>query len=91
MSFGFQTRDASGNPLLTITDRITRFIASYTFSISAGQTINTSVTGMSQDGTWFLVCQPTNVLTALTYSIQNGFFSVNSPSSTTVTALVFRS
>lgn len=56
MSYGLRVWDASGNLTLDISDRLTRFVGTYSVSFTvngpeADKLI--SVSGMVNDGTWF--------------------------------------
>lgn len=88
MSQGLQVRDASGTVILTITDRLTRFIAQYSVFVGASSTTNVGVGGITGDGTWFIYY----LFNGVSCSINNGFVSCFNTSNTGVTfnLLVFR-
>ena len=52
MSFGFEIRDAGNNIALTLTDRLCRSHSYYVVSISPQATVNISIAGIANDGTW---------------------------------------
>lgn len=52
MAYGLRTYDSAGNVVVDITDRLTRFVGSYSISVGANTTIFVSVPGMTNDGTW---------------------------------------
>lgn len=89
MSYGLQVRDGSGNVILTITDRITRFIAQYSVFVSPSSTTTISVSNITADGTWFAYY----LNTSISCSINNGSVSCSNTSKTTgitFTLLIFR-
>ena len=53
MSYGLRIWNSSGGLELDITDRITRFFASYSYSIPRFGSVTVSIPGYSTDGTWF--------------------------------------
>ena len=59
MSYGLQTTDASGNVVIRVTDRLTRFVATSSVYINASSSgtayADISVSGMTTDGTWVAV------------------------------------
>ena len=57
MSYGLRVWDASGNLMVDVTDRLTRFVTSATVSFtttSAEPDKYIYITGMVNDGTWFV-------------------------------------
>lgn len=53
MSYGLRVRDASGNIVLDVTDRITRLHGTYSYTLgNAAATLNVTVAGAVDDGTW---------------------------------------
>ena len=83
MSYGLQVRDASNNIILNTTDRITRFIAQYSVSVSAASTTNVSVADITADGTWFVYY----LNRSASCSINSG--SVSCYNTSTTTAITF--
>jgi hypothetical protein len=83
MSYGLQVRDGAGNVILTITDRLTRFIAQYSVSVSASSTTNVSIPDITADGTWFVYYLDRSA----SCSINNG--SVSCFNTSTTTAITF--
>lgn len=75
MSYGLRVWNASGSLRLDTTDFIGRLIQTgqvYIYPYSAqSKTVNVSVPGMSNDGTWFVSALGSPVI-----SINNGFFSM---------------
>ena len=57
MSYGLQVFDASGGVVLDVSDRLTRFYADYSVSITPGQPVYIPVPGMVDDGTWAVIPQ----------------------------------
>lgn len=89
MSFGFEVWDSSGTSMLTITDRLTTFIGSYSFSgnsTTSPMPIVVSVSGINAGGTyfaignagWFSLVVGTNQVSVYWYAIGSfsGTFSV---------------
>jgi len=87
MSYGLQVRDGANNIILTITDRLTRFIAEYIVTVPTRSTITVSIPGITPDGTWFVYY----IEPQIGLQISTGFVTLNNPfSSTTTRLLVFR-
>ena len=57
MTYGLQIWDSSGNNILDVNDRLTRFHSSVYFenAIAANATLSINVPGLTTDGTWFFV------------------------------------
>lgn len=89
MSYGLQVRDGANNIILTITDRLTRFITQFTVSVGAKSSVTIGVSGITPDGTWFAYYfDPFAGVT-----INNGSVTVYNGeprSSITVTVFIFR-
>lgn len=60
MPAGFQSFDASGNPMTEITDRLTRVVAEGKFNLAPGTKTWVPISGMVDDGTWFVVVSEAN-------------------------------
>lgn len=55
MPAGFQSFDANGNLMTDITDRLTRVITEGSTNMSVGGSVWVPVSGMVDDGTWFVI------------------------------------
>lgn len=54
MSYGLIVRDSGGTVILNVSDRITRYIATFGVSLGSGGSTFLGVSGMSADGTWYI-------------------------------------
>lgn len=90
MSHGLRVWDASGSQILTITDRITRFISSSV--VFVGGTVNIPVPGLVLDGTWFVYASTSNSIANFTCTVNVGSVTLQQIGSYqgTVNLLVFR-
>ena len=92
MAYGLKVYDASGNVRLDTTDREFRYISFHTGTVSASSSVNVSVSGMTNDGTWGLnETQGTNIDAEI--SMGTNQFTVtnnNSFNSATYNVQVFR-
>jgi len=58
MSFGLEVKDAAGGVVLSVSDRITRFITTITVSsLGPGASTAVNVSGIQNDGTWLIVAR----------------------------------
>jgi len=89
VAYGLRIWDASGNLTLDTTDRITRFVTRITpGTIAPLTTVNYSVPGIADDGTWFLVVNTWKPSSSAYYSdiymtITSDFINVRNINTTT--------
>ncbi len=77
MSQGLRVWNSSGVLTLDITDRITKRHGVYTATIGASATsVTVSVSGMSNDGSWFAVLRAPNDWEQVCVSVISGGFKV---------------
>jgi hypothetical protein len=50
--YGFEVYNSSGTPVVTITDRLVRYVSYHTGTLTANQSTTISVSGLTNDGTW---------------------------------------
>lgn len=51
-AYGLEIYNSSGTPVVTITDRLVRYVSYHTGTLSGNQTTSISVPGVTNDGTW---------------------------------------
>lgn len=89
MTFALKIWNADGKLQLDSNSRIARIITSFNISINSGQTNFYPITGMVDDGTWFVTCAnqflQINILTG-SFSVKNNII-LNVPSTQVI---VFR-
>lgn len=94
MTQGLRVFDASGAQLLTVTDRITRFIQSTAVFLNyQGQsTVNIPISGLVLDGTWFVYASTGDSLASFTCTVNTGSVTLQAIGTfqNTVNVLVFR-
>jgi hypothetical protein len=54
MAYGLQVFDSSGNLEIDVSSRLSRFVGIYYFNSAIDQTIDITVTGIVNDGTWMV-------------------------------------
>jgi hypothetical protein len=95
MSQGLQVWDGSGNQILTVTDRITRFIQStavfVNYQVNNG-TVVIPVAGLVLDGTWFVYASTGDSIASFTCTVSTGSVTLQAIGTfqNTVNVLVFR-
>lgn len=52
MAFGIEIYGPNGNTLLSMSNRVPRFVQQGTFNLNINQTVNTTVTGMANNDSW---------------------------------------
>jgi hypothetical protein len=63
MSFGLSVRDASGATVLSISDRITRFFGTFSWTIVVGSNTTTISVPGADPSTWFAFASSSSVVT----------------------------
>lgn len=89
MSYGLEVYDRnSGQPTLTITDRLTRIHSRYTVSLVNTTWLSVPVSGMTTDGTWAVLVHASMI----SVRIRNGYFELKSvwPSESGIFVTVIR-
>ena len=84
--YGVEVFNSSGTKLLTITDRLARFVLKGTTTIAANSTSgNISVPGMENNDSWNVyVTQEDSSWKTFTYSKYSGYFTISNTSSSSV-------
>lgn len=90
MSHGIRVWDANGIQLLTITDRITRFIQSTVVFVTGTHVV--SVPGLVLDGSWFVYAFSNDAIASFTASVSTNQVTLQRIGSfqNNVNVLVFR-
>lgn len=91
MSYGLQVWNSSGQLILDVSDRLSRFIQSVTVTLAPGASITVPITGYTTDGTWFVYA--TSYIYVTIVEVNNGIYLKNSSQTNqtiTTTIYIFR-
>lgn len=88
MSYGLQVWNSSGQLILDVSDRLSRFIQSVTVTLAKGASTTVPVAGYTTDGTWFVYATAYHYLTIV--EVNNGIYIKNSsPTTLTITTTLY--
>lgn len=77
MSNGLRVFNSAGALAVDISSRLTRLITTLTYSVSAGGSVNISVTDTVNDGTWAVDCVPALGQFPPGVTINSGYITIN--------------
>lgn len=91
MAYGLQVWNDQGGLIVDMSTRICRIHGDYTVpALAAGTQTNVNVTGIANDGTWFMLPLDNGDTSAIGMTISSGFFTVRNSSTGTKASFVMR-